>query len=290
MGEGVPIEVIENANPAYVRERMDGIVHLARSIDQIGMLNPILTTPDYLIMDGARRLEAAKLLRWKTVPVVATRDWETILVRMTQARVPAGPGPTPLVPEPMTYLETSDLIRRILRPLESADRAALSARSRKAGKKRDGYVTDRRRRFANALGRPLNDVTAISALLGLVSKAERKEPGAGKRYLDYIVEGEKAGLKPGTIITHLHEFGGPPRQMLAKLCPPKKEQSAVIASTISILKVLGEDLKKQFPAVNEEFTPEEVHQMERDLYWATSKLRQVGTTMRRHVTEKKEKK
>lgn len=285
---GVKVTDLINANPAYVRERMDGIAELAEWINAIGMINPIITTPDYLIIDGARRLEAARLLRWKTVPVIATDNWDTILERMIEARNPV--GSSGLVPLPMSYLETSDLIHRIMRPIEMTDRARGAALTRKGKRSKapTGRRDERIQAFGAALGLSMTDMHGISAMTTVIRKAEQKEAGAGKRYADYIREAEAMGLRPQTIVGHLHEYGGPPKRMLEQSCPPKKEQAAVIEATITILRVLGSDLRSKFPTVSPDFTIEEVQKLERDLYNSTQKLRQVGSIMRRHVTEKKE--
>ena len=42
---------------------------LADSIDRLGLLHPIVITPRGHLIAGQRRLEAVKLLRWRTVPV-----------------------------------------------------------------------------------------------------------------------------------------------------------------------------------------------------------------------------
>ena len=52
-----------------VRRDMGDIEALAASIDEIGLLNPIVVTPDGRLLCGERRLLAAKLLGWKEIPV-----------------------------------------------------------------------------------------------------------------------------------------------------------------------------------------------------------------------------
>jgi ParB family chromosome partitioning protein len=42
---------------------------LAASIRKFGLLRPVLITPDNRLIAGRRRLEACKLLGWKTIPV-----------------------------------------------------------------------------------------------------------------------------------------------------------------------------------------------------------------------------
>jgi ParB family transcriptional regulator, chromosome partitioning protein len=42
---------------------------LAANIASIGLLQAVVITPDGLLICGERRLHAAKLLRWTTIPV-----------------------------------------------------------------------------------------------------------------------------------------------------------------------------------------------------------------------------
>jgi len=51
------------------RRDLGDVDALARSIADIGLLHPIVITPERRLVAGERRLEAAKSLGWKTVPV-----------------------------------------------------------------------------------------------------------------------------------------------------------------------------------------------------------------------------
>jgi ParB/RepB/Spo0J family partition protein len=54
-----------------VRQRQDlgDIAGLAKSIEELGLLQPIVVTPDRNLVAGRRRLEAVKELQWTEVPV-----------------------------------------------------------------------------------------------------------------------------------------------------------------------------------------------------------------------------
>ena len=54
-----------------VRHRNDlgELDKLAESLDALGLLHPIVIDAQNRLIAGQRRLEAAKLLKWKTVPV-----------------------------------------------------------------------------------------------------------------------------------------------------------------------------------------------------------------------------
>ena len=53
------------------RHRKDhgDIAGLAASMNEIGLLHPPVVTPDRKLIAGERRLRAARLLGWKTIPV-----------------------------------------------------------------------------------------------------------------------------------------------------------------------------------------------------------------------------
>lgn len=57
----VPINEIK-INSGRRSARPDGIKDLAKSISEIGLLNPITITADHTLIAGRHRLEAAKLL------------------------------------------------------------------------------------------------------------------------------------------------------------------------------------------------------------------------------------
>ena len=51
------------------RRNLTEIPELAASINQIGLINPLVVTRDLVLVAGERRFEAVKSLGWKTVPV-----------------------------------------------------------------------------------------------------------------------------------------------------------------------------------------------------------------------------
>src|SRR5262245_47219468 len=51
------------------RKDLGDIDALAANIQRVGLLQPIVVTPDGFLLCGERRLRAAKLLGWKMIPV-----------------------------------------------------------------------------------------------------------------------------------------------------------------------------------------------------------------------------
>ncbi len=60
------------------RHRKDygDITTLAKSIDEIGLLHPVVVTPDGVLIAGARRLRACQMLGWTEIPATILRDGE----------------------------------------------------------------------------------------------------------------------------------------------------------------------------------------------------------------------
>lgn len=61
------------------RSELGDIGSLAQSIDEIGLLHPVVVRPDGTLIAGQRRLAACRMLGWQDVPVT-TIDIESILV------------------------------------------------------------------------------------------------------------------------------------------------------------------------------------------------------------------
>ena len=51
------------------RKDLGDLRTLAASIEEVGLLHPIVVTPEGRLIAGQRRLEACRLLRWTDVPV-----------------------------------------------------------------------------------------------------------------------------------------------------------------------------------------------------------------------------
>src|SRR5262245_51756968 len=55
------------------RQNLGNLDALAQSMREQGLLQPIAVTPDYQLIAGERRLRAAQLLGWKSIPVYVVR-------------------------------------------------------------------------------------------------------------------------------------------------------------------------------------------------------------------------
>jgi ParB family chromosome partitioning protein len=57
-----------------IRKDMGDIDALAASIEALGLLQPIVVSPDGRLILGERRLRAAQKLGWKTIPVMVIKE------------------------------------------------------------------------------------------------------------------------------------------------------------------------------------------------------------------------
>ena len=54
--------------------QLSGIEELAGSIDQVGLLEPLVINSKNQVISGHRRLQAIKQLGWKSVEVIVRKD------------------------------------------------------------------------------------------------------------------------------------------------------------------------------------------------------------------------
>ena len=102
----LPVSTILDNNPGRIREHLTGLEGLKRSLQDHGMLLPVLLTQDWELVDGARRIEAAQQLGWVDVPVLIGPEWPTVIAYFKEATRLAGLGQQAV---PMTWMELADL-------------------------------------------------------------------------------------------------------------------------------------------------------------------------------------
>ena len=54
--------------------QLSGIEDLAESIEQVGLLEPLVVNTENQVISGHRRLRAIKQLKWKSVEVIVRKD------------------------------------------------------------------------------------------------------------------------------------------------------------------------------------------------------------------------
>lgn len=106
-GGQVPVRLIADMNPAYLRTDVGDVTDLARDMKKRGLVAPILLSSDYVILDGARRFEAAKALGWTEIWAIAAGGWHVIRAELL-ASVERHQAPRSFV-KPKTFLDIIEL-------------------------------------------------------------------------------------------------------------------------------------------------------------------------------------
>lgn len=171
------MELLYNANPALVRADMGDMDALKKDLQTNGMRFPVLAQPDYLIIDGGRRAVAARELGWDWVPTQLTRNWDEVCGRLAINN-------TQPDCKPMRWLETGDLITRILKPLYNPVRLTRE-RTQKS-----------RSRFFEELQEPLQmnytQIEHVVRIHGVVESA-RDQPELHNRMRELVTSYEPYG-------------------------------------------------------------------------------------------------
>jgi len=173
----VPVDQILNANPAWVRVNIDeDLEPLVADIKKNGVLSPVLIAPDFLVVDGARRVRAAQVLGIAAIPATVTNDWGKIL-KYLHSRTNS---------KPMNWLEIEDLVHRILTELYKPVRwkRAVDSRRAKTGKRRnsiEGSHTMFVEELAPALRLSIAQLRTIQDLGATLRTAENIDPALANR-------------------------------------------------------------------------------------------------------------
>jgi ParB family chromosome partitioning protein len=69
----VQIPIAEIVVKKRIRKDMGDLQALADSMHRLGQINPVVLTEKNVLLSGGRRLEAAKLLGWKTINAVVVK-------------------------------------------------------------------------------------------------------------------------------------------------------------------------------------------------------------------------
>jgi ParB-like chromosome segregation protein Spo0J len=121
---------------------------LARSLQDVGQLYPVLVRPDHVLIDGFRRLEAAKKLGWKTIDVRVVEGLDDVLDAL-RAEGDANLCRLDFLPSEKYHLG---------RKLEELERAAARARQAEGGRSKasgnlpEASKGETREKVAQALG------------------------------------------------------------------------------------------------------------------------------------------
>jgi ParB/RepB/Spo0J family partition protein len=137
------------------RKDIGDIASLAASMAELGLLHPIVVTPDGLLICGERRLRAAESLGWTHIPVTVV-DLDAVV----RGEFAENAHRKDFLPSEI------DAIRRALEPIERA--AAKARMSGGAGSENfatlPGKASDKIGAFAGVSGRTIEKIAQVVAV------------------------------------------------------------------------------------------------------------------------------
>ena len=137
-----------------IRHRRDlgDIDALAKSIAEVGLLHPVVITPQGVLIAGARRVAACKLLGWQDIPVTVVKLAEIVKGEFAENAIRKDFLPSEI-----------DSIRRALEPIEKAAARERTQVGRPPGGKfpqgQAGKTRDKIGAFAGISGRTVEKIT-----------------------------------------------------------------------------------------------------------------------------------
>jgi hypothetical protein len=140
------------------RQDMGDVNELARDIKEIGLLHPVVITPAGVLIAGARRLEACRVLGWTEVPVTVVNLDEIVRGEWSENRYRKDFLPTEI-----------DAIRRAMEPVVKTPEGRPSKNRETFPSKEKGKTSDKIGAFAGVSGRTV-------AKIATVVKAAKEEP------------------------------------------------------------------------------------------------------------------
>ena len=196
----LPIKHLLNANPVWIRQDLGDIKTLANSLKLSGQLLPILVDSTFRVIDGARRIQAAKSIGWEEIQVVCTSDFDVISSQLQACRLGA---------KPMTWFETMELIellRSVYFPI-SRQRATEAKRAGKGGtpQRSSGIAVD----LPRALGLKRGVVDEFGRARAMLNDRLRYTPEAIARMRAVVPEIEATG-KPYSLVIRMKLAAFPP--------------------------------------------------------------------------------
>lgn len=245
-------------NPTFVRERLDGIPELARSMEVHGQLYPAIVREDGVLISGARRLAAAQLLRWEEMSAVVTDNHDTVLDLMIKERENDNdPDVDPVLKTtPMRWVEVAELLAQALRPMEVRERMRHRSSGHKAEYEEGPYahLTRRMRRMHTALGVEVNIYKAYGSFAGALERAptterrrelrafliDMEDRGFSPRYAQRLLAANAAGNRRPVI----PPGDRPDDQLKAKI------QQEKLDGVVATLRLLGSELEAAFSYVS----------------------------------------
>lgn len=284
MKHGVPIALILNANPAFVRgdDIHKGLDALAADIRQFGLQQRILLDPNYQIIDGARRVLACDRLGMTHIPAVSTSDWPTIRDHMIATR--KAEKALGIMPLPYRWAQLADWYNRVLKPLAAPHERERANASRKAkttqaaGGRTRSLTLHEITQMAGGLNESrLSDILRVASTLVRIKAVAPDMYDAGVAYAE---RAEESGEAPSRAVLQLVKFLD--REAVTATTADRKvadQQMALIAKAASLISVISSELDFQ---LNSAITEQEARDLFRLIHPHVRKLH----VMRRNLAHR----
>lgn len=200
----LPVRDVRNANPAWVRQDLGNLTSLKTSLAREGMVLPILVLPNFVVVDGARRLVAAEKLHWREVPVIVANEWETVPVYYSRAQQLREDQPR-LPRLTMRWVELVDLADRILSQAYAEKRLEIRRKTIEERRKLRDQGVDPGPSYNHSafvascsimLGYGSSDLRTIREIYSMINRIQEQDPQLGEQLLAVAeeTEQENAGL------------------------------------------------------------------------------------------------
>lgn len=277
---GVPIHQLAFINNAttFVREDLGDLTELKKHMTVYGQLVPILTFPDFRIIDGARRLQAAIELGWDDIDVIATDNWYTIKDVFLKTHTAIATGAPA---ERMRWLEYSEVRRNLLgkiylsqvvKPAQAASKRAGS------GIVSDAYGGDRN--FGELFGLEPKSTRAMNTLAAALDRIKRERPDEYRQARSEALAVEAAGGGVWTAMGMLRKIQCPSvdvdREENAKAA---KEQYKALSRAVLLLDNICQEAGKVAP-LNIALSADQARELQVALRKATSRLYPLRRSLR----------
>lgn len=194
-----PLKDILNANPLWLRRNLGNLEALKASLIANGAMLPALLTPDLRVLDGGRRLQAAKELGWETFPVLFARVWADV-VKYFELR-----ASVEFSPHPLTWEETIDLYQALqasysdVRSKQMSERRRATVAAKAAGKEPPKFrnhlgQTTYMRAASGVIGVDFEDIRLMMDSYAAARKVRERWGEAGQEVADWLLaEAEESG-------------------------------------------------------------------------------------------------
>ncbi len=253
---GVPLKAIFDANPRAIRDDLGDLTELSASMDAEGLKVPLLLTPDFRIIDGARRLQAAYELGWTDVWAVATDTWATVADIFSKALAFEKKGYPFLKMRWMETFQQREIIKEsyALGPGKRAPKG--QGQKQESGSRKIEMAMDPLMREA------VSTINAIQTMARYLEAIRLQRPEKLSEAMSYMDEVEKSGQgawshgRLRTILSGIGEYEPAPSD--AKMA---KEHIRIFTSGIEVLEVTYAELDR-VGSLNAAISPKEA----RDLY------------------------